>query len=108
MTIKVVLSVMFLLIIGLVMVKGISEKDKLQNVHTVYSSNTVQFILRLSIWLFIGYAGFMLFYDWKLFLVLLFVGILTAKFTTVPLWHKFFSLFFTVPPAPKKLKKGNK
>ncbi|AQS59187.1 hypothetical protein [Desulforamulus ferrireducens] len=90
----VLISLGFLFLIGLIMIKGSYERLNNQDIPPVYQHPTVNFILRLSIFLFIGYAGFFIFYDWKLFLVLLVVGILTARFTTVVFWDVVFGALF--------------
>ena len=84
----------FLLLLGLIMIKGSYERLNNQDVPPLYQVPKVNLILRLSIFLFIAYAGFFIFYNWKLFLVLLVVGILTARFTTVVFWDVVFGALF--------------
>ncbi|SHE38329.1 hypothetical protein [Desulforamulus putei] len=105
---KIIVSTVFLLILGLVMTKGTHEKDNIQETPLVYRNPTVQYILKLSILLFIGFSGFLLFYDWKLFIGLLFVGILTAKFTTIPIWDKLFYVLFAPQAESLEQKKRRK
>ncbi|MCL5780047.1 hypothetical protein P378_13375 [Desulforamulus profundi] len=103
---NIIVSMVFLLILGLVMTKGIHDKDNIKETPLVYRNPTVQFILKLSILLFIGFSGFILFYNWKLFAGLLVGGILTAKFTTVWIWDKVFHALFAPQTEPLQQKKA--
>ncbi len=57
---NIIVSMVFLLILGLVMTKGIHDKDNIKETPLVYRNPTSQFILKLSILLFIGFSGFSL------------------------------------------------
>lgn len=91
---SVLISLGFLLLLGLIMIKGSYERLNNQERPELYQIPTVKQILKLSLFLFVAYAGFFIFYNWKLFLILLVVGILTARFTTVILWDILFSTIF--------------
>lgn len=84
----------FLLVLGLVMIKGSYERLQAKAIPEVYQVPTVKLILKISIFLFIAYSGFLIFFNWKLLLILLLGGILTARFTTVIFWDVFFGTVF--------------
>lgn len=90
----VLLALGFLLVLGLVMIKGSYERLPGKAIPEVYQEPKVKFLLKISIFLFIGYSGFMIFYNWKLFLCLLIGGILTARFSTVIFWDVVFGALF--------------
>ncbi|GAB6181339.1 hypothetical protein JCM14036_26580 [Desulfotomaculum defluvii] len=94
MLVPVLISLGFLLLLGLIMIKGSYERLNSREIPKLYQLPTVKQILKLSIFLFVTYAGFFIFYNWKLFLLLLIVGILTARFTTVIFWDIVFSAIF--------------
>lgn len=99
------ISLGFLLLLGLLMIKGSYERLNGPEIPNLYQIPTVKLILKLSIFLFIAYAGFFIFYNWKLFLVLLVIGILTARFTTVVFWDVVLGALFSDKNASQYKKK---
>lgn len=86
MLITILISLGFLLLLGLIMIKGSYDRLHPNQVPELYQLPIVKLLLKWVIFVFIAYAGFLIFYSWKLFFVLLILGILTARFTTVIFW----------------------
>ncbi|MDO7788758.1 hypothetical protein [Desulforamulus aquiferis] len=80
-----IISIIYFLLVGLVMLKGFSENGRTSS---IYQRSNVRFFLKMAVLLFLGFSGFFLFYNWKLMLTVLVSGILLSKVLTVPLWDK--------------------
>ncbi len=101
----VLVSLGFLLLLGLIMIKGSYERLSTFDIPELYQVPTVNLLLKLSILLFIAYSGFFIFFNWKLFLILLVIGILTARFTTVVFWDVVLGAIFGDKTTRKQTKK---
>lgn len=97
---NIVLPIIFLLLLGLTMLKGRYVKAGIGETPLVYESVIVQFMLNISFLLFLGLSVFLIFfYSWKLFLLLLLVGFITETFIIVPLIEK--ALYILLKPLLK-------
>ena len=96
----ILLTVIFLVLLGLTMLKGRYVKAGIGEVPLVYKSVVVQFVLNISMLLFLGLSIFLIFfYSWKLFLLLLLIGFITEAFIIVPMIEK--ALYFLLKPLLK-------
>lgn len=96
----IVLSIVFLLLLGLTMLRGRYAKAGIGETPLVYESVVVQFILNIFVLLFLGLNIFLIFfYSWKLFLLLLLIGFVTEAFIIVPLIEK--ALYILLKPLLK-------
>ena len=86
---SIILSIIFLLLLGLVGIDGRYAKAGIGEKPLIYASVFVQFFLNISTLTFIGLSIFLLFfYSWKLFLVLLLIGFLTESLIIIPIIEK--------------------
>lgn len=96
----IVLSMGFLIVLGLAILQGRYAKAGVGETPLIYKSVIVQFILNISLLLFLGLSIFLIFfYSWKFFLILLLIGFLTEAFIIVPLIER--SLYFLLKPLLK-------
>lgn len=95
MTVDIIISIIFLLLLGLTIINGKYSKAGIGEKPLAYKSVIVQFILNISTLVFIGLSIYLLFfYNWKLFLVLCFVGFLTESLIIIPIIEMGLSLLF--------------
>jgi hypothetical protein len=86
MIIDIILSIIFLLLLGLTIINGRYAKAGIGEKPLIYTSVVVQFFLNISMLAFIGLSIFLLFfYSWKLFLALLLIGFLTEALIIIPI-----------------------
>ncbi len=75
MTINILISLMYLLLLGLTVVGG-RYADRNTDAPLIYYSTIVQFILNISVILFFVSSVFLAFFNWHLLLLLLLIGFL--------------------------------
>jgi|SRR3989338_1623711 len=95
MTLDIILSITFLLLLGLTILNGRHVKAGIGEKPLIYSSIIVQFILNISMLALVVLSIFLIFfYSWKLFLLLLIIGFITEVLIIIPLIEKVvYSLF---------------
>ncbi len=95
-----VLSVTFLVLLGLAILKGRYVRAGIGETPLMYKSVIVQFILNIAFLLFLGLCIFLIFfYSWKFFLLLLLIGFITEALVIVPLIERV--LFTILKPLMK-------
>lgn len=83
---NIILSIIFLLLLGFTIIQGRYAKSGIGEKPLIYTSIIVQFFLNISMLSFIGLSIFLLFfYSWKLFLLLLLVGFITESLIIIPI-----------------------
>jgi len=89
MIIDIILSIIFLILLGLTIIKGRYTKSGIGETPLIYRSEFIQFILTISMLaLFVLSIFLLFFYSWKLFLLLSAIGFVTEVFIIVPLIEK--------------------
>lgn len=97
----VALSIAFLILLGLTMLKGRYVRAGIGETPLAYQSTIVQFILNISLLLFLGLSVFLIFfYSWKFFLLLLLIGFITEALIIVPLIERVLQILLN--PLMKK------
>lgn len=95
MTIDIILSVAFLILLGLTILSGRYTKAGIGETPSIYTSVIVKFVLNVSMLAFFSLSIFLLlFYSWELFLILLAVGFITEVFLIVPLLERIIRFLF--------------
>ena len=79
------ISIIFLVLLALTIIVGRHAKAGIGRVPLLYKSIFIKFFLNVSVLLFIGFSIYLLFYNWKFFLILLMVGFIIEGFIVVPL-----------------------
>lgn len=70
------------------MIHGRYAKAGVGEIPLIYKSEIVQFFLNISMIAFFGLAIFLLFYSWKLLIILFLVGFITGNLLIVPIIEK--------------------
>lgn len=94
MTIYIIISIIFLLLLGLTIIHGRYAKAGIGETPLLYQSVIIQFFLNISMLTFFGLSVFVLFYNWKLLLLLLLVGFLTENFIIIPIIERVLGLIY--------------
>lgn len=106
MTTSIILSIIFLLLLGLTIINGRHTKAGIGEKPLIYTNVVVQFFLNISMLSFIGLSIFMLFfYSWKLFLALLLIGLLTEALIIIPIIER--GLYLIIGKIIAKAEKNN-
>jgi len=85
---NIALSIIFLILLGLAILHGRHAKSGIGETPIIYQSVVVQFFLTISLIAFLLFSVFLIFFNWKLLLILVVVGILTEGFIIVPIIEK--------------------
>lgn len=94
------IPIAFLVLLGLTIIRGRYEKAGIGEIPLLYQSVVIQFFLNISFLLFLGLSLFLLFYKWKLFLMLLATGFLIEALVIVPIIEK---VLFLITHAHSKI-----
>lgn len=111
MIINIIISIIFLLLLGLTIINGRYAKAGIGEKPLMYTSSYVQFFLNVSLLVFIGLSLFLLFfYSWKLFLILILVGFITESLVIVPIIERGLALIINkiITKAEKNMSKEPK
>ena len=94
---EIIVSTMFLIFLGLSIIKGRYAKAGIGEIPMIYESMFVQFILSISVLVFLGLSVFLLlFYSWKLFILLLAVGFIFENFIIIPIIERIMYLMIKI------------
>lgn len=85
---NIILSLIFLILLGLTMLHGRHAKSGIGEKSIIYQSMVIQFFLNIALVAFLLLSVFLIFFNWKLLLILIVVGILTEGFIIVPIIEK--------------------
>lgn len=85
MIINSIISIVFLLLLGLVLIRGRYAKAGMGEAPLIYKSVVVQSFLDVSLIVFLVLVVSVLVYNWKLFILLLGIGLLTGALFVVPI-----------------------
>ena len=95
MIINIVFSVLFLLLLGSTIINGRYVRAGIGETPLIYRSSIVKFFLNLSMLSLIALSIYLIFfYNWKLFLLLLFIGFLTETLIIIPIIEKSLYLMY--------------
>ncbi len=97
------LSLVFLLLLGLTIIHGRYAKAGIGETPILYQSVVVQFFLTVSLIAFLLFSAFFIFFNWKLLLILIIVGLLTESFIIIPIIEK--TLYFLTNAVIAKAEK---
>ncbi|EKE22212.1 MAG: hypothetical protein ACD_7C00020G0020 [uncultured bacterium] len=79
------ISIAFLLLLGLMMIHGRYAKAGIGEIPLIYKNIIIEFLLNIAVLSFFGLALFLIFYNWKLLLMLLVIGFITGNLVIVPI-----------------------
>jgi len=85
---NIILSLIFLILLGLTILHGRHAKAGIGETPIIYQSVVVQFFLNIALIAFLLFSVFLIFFNWKLLLVLIVIGILIEGFIIVPIIEK--------------------
>lgn len=89
MAIDIIISTIFLILLGLAIIGGRYAKAGIGEIPLIYRSTIIRFVLNLSMLAVLAFSIFLLFfYSWKLFVLLLAIGFITEVFVIIPLIEK--------------------
>ena len=102
---NIILSLIFLFLFGLVIIHGRHAKSGIGEKPIIYQSIVVQFFLNISLLVFLGFSIFLIFFSWKLLLILLIAGFIIEGWIIVPIIEKM--IYWSVNRIVAKAEKQN-